>query len=140
MYKKITIIIGFFLISLFSYGQNDHKNRKSLPTFPGGDDSLKSFIIKNLKWPGPDWCGEGIVKVRLRINNRGEIINYKILRSIDEYSDMEVIRLIKLMPNWEIQKQKMLLKHRIDLLVPFRLEQIGIKKTFTKTMEIPSQI
>ncbi len=36
------------------------------------------------------------------------------------------------MPNWEIQKQKMLLKHRIDLLVPFRLEQIGIKKNVYK--------
>ncbi len=70
------------------------------PQFPGGIDSLKSYLRRNLNWPGPSWDGEGIVHVRFKIDRKGKISNATVLYGIDSLANKEALRLVNEMPAW----------------------------------------
>lgn len=71
-----------------------------MPQFPGGNDSLKSYIRRNLRWPGPFWDGEGVVYVRFKIDCEGKISEAKVIRGIDSLANKEALRLVNNMPRW----------------------------------------
>jgi len=68
--------------------------------FPGGQDSLSIFLVKNLKWPSPDFCGEGRVIVSFIVEQSGEITNKEVVKSLCNLCDKEAMRVVNLMPNW----------------------------------------
>ncbi|WP_293305121.1 energy transducer TonB [Pedobacter sp. UBA5917] len=70
--------------------------------FPGGTQKLQIFLSKNLKWPNPDWCGQGKIYVQLVIDKDGSIKSPKILKGIPggEFLNNEALRVVKLMPKW----------------------------------------
>lgn len=68
--------------------------------FPGGYDSLKSYVRRNLKWPGPGWDKEGTVYVKFKVDCKGHINDAKILRGIDSLANKEALRLVNDMPAW----------------------------------------
>lgn len=70
------------------------------PHFPGGDDSLASFVAQNLKWPSHTWCGEGNVYIQFTVDTLGQIKDPKVLRGIDSTADQAALRVITIMPNW----------------------------------------
>lgn len=70
--------------------------------FPGGTDSLYSFIHSNLIYP-KEAIEKGIsgkVYVQMIVETDGSITNIKVLRSPDAILSDESIRIIKLMPNF----------------------------------------
>ena len=77
---------------------------EKMPEFPGGIDSLIQFIKINLQYP--KWEKEnkieGKVYVRFVVGIEGEILDVKILRSVEgsKNFDTEVIRVINSMQNW----------------------------------------
>jgi TonB family protein len=74
-----------------------------MPEFPGGYDSLHSFISKNLIYPQAaleNWI-QGKVYIRFVVTNKGEIYNTKIIRGIDPLLDSEAIRIMQIMPKWK---------------------------------------
>ena len=72
-----------------------------LPEYPGGIDSLKVFISKNLKWPndGQDDF-QGTVIVSVIVESDGSLTNKTILRGIYDLADKEALRIIDKMPKW----------------------------------------
>lgn len=74
-----------------------------MPEFPGGDDSLKHFIRKNIRL---DWeinNGEGIpgkVIVRFIVTKSGSVAHVEVIRSLDPACDKEAVRVIKMLPNF----------------------------------------
>lgn len=69
--------------------------------FPGGPDSLKSFIRKNLCYPSEELgCVEGSVIVRFIIEKNGAISDVKVIRSIEPLVDDEAVRVVRSMPKW----------------------------------------
>lgn len=75
-----------------------HVDKKA--QFPGGPDSLKSFIRKNLCYPSEDDCFEGSVIVRFIVEKDGSISNVKVIRSIEPLVDDEAVRVVRSMPKW----------------------------------------
>ncbi|MCZ8284494.1 MAG: energy transducer TonB, partial [Bacteroidia bacterium] len=71
-----------------------------MPQFPGGNDSLKSYLRRNLKWPGHEWDWEGTVYVKFKVDCKGDISNATVLRGLDSLANKEALRLIKGMPKW----------------------------------------
>jgi len=116
MKYSLTIFILFLTVSLF--GQTDNaktecktqldslSNRTiytmvdNLPEFPGGVDSLQSFVRNNLTWPddGPDY--QGTVYVSVIVETDGDLTNKTILRGICEFADNEALRILGEMPKW----------------------------------------
>lgn len=73
-----------------------------MPEYPGGMDSLTSFLHQNIQYPEVDKKNkiEGTVYARFIIQKSGEIKNIEILRTPSENMSKEVIRVIEKMPEW----------------------------------------
>ncbi|MDR2840354.1 MAG: energy transducer TonB, partial [Paludibacter sp.] len=57
---------------------------EQMPTFPGGADSLITFLYRNAKYPQFDHgCVEGRVIVRFVVDENGDIKDTEILRKLD---------------------------------------------------------
>jgi hypothetical protein len=73
------------------------------PKFPGGDDKLTKFLNNNLVYDSTAIENEieGYVKSTFVIDTKGKPTNIIINQSLGPVLDSEVIRIIKLMPNWK---------------------------------------
>ncbi|MEM9052596.1 MAG: energy transducer TonB, partial [Bacteroidota bacterium] len=74
-----------------------------MPQFPGGETGLMNFLGKNIKYPKQARFdgAQGTTYSSFIISQLGEIEDIKIETSIHSAIDSEVIRVIRLMPNWQ---------------------------------------
>jgi protein TonB len=81
--------------SMFMYGV-------IMPNFPGGEDSLKSYLEKNLVYPefAKEVNHQGTVYVTFIVDTIGNLSDVKVVKGIGAGCDEEAIRLVKAMPNW----------------------------------------
>jgi TonB family protein len=72
------------------------------PTYPGGVDSLQSFLQTNMRYPADAKMKgiEGKVMVNFIINEHGDIEDAKILLGLSPDIDAEALRLTNLMQGW----------------------------------------
>ena len=75
---------------------------EEIPEFPGGEDALLKYLTKHTKYPKTAKKNNvsGTVYIQFVINEKGEIGDIDILRSIDPALDKEAIRVVRNMPNW----------------------------------------
>lgn len=95
------------------------------PEFPGGDEALKAYIEKNLKYPehAKENGVEGIVNVQFVVLPDGSIGTIKIVRMVDPDLEQEAIRLVKTMPAWTpADKDGVAIEAPAQVAVPFVLE------------------
>jgi len=78
------------------------------PAFPGGQDSLVAFMSRNIKYPEKARRDStvGQVIVQFVVDEKGNVIYPKILRSLSPECDAEVIRVLSIMPSWHPGKIK----------------------------------
>ncbi len=70
-----------------------------MPQFPGGDDSLWNFIVKNFEYPHhPPKSAK--IYVAFTIEDGGSVSNLRIYKGAEERLDDEILRVFKKMPNW----------------------------------------
>ncbi len=74
-----------------------------MPEFPGGAQELMKFISANIEYPeiAQGDMGQGRVIVRFIVDKEGNIIQPKVVRSVDPYLDKEALRIVGLMPKWK---------------------------------------
>ena len=74
-----------------------------MPEFPGGAQELMKFISANIEYPeiAQGDMGQGRVIVRFIVYKEGNIIQPKVVRSVDPYLDKEALRIVGLMPKWK---------------------------------------
>ncbi len=68
----------------------------------GGIETFREWVQKNLVYP-PEAVENGIfgrVTVQFIVNTQGKVGNVKILRAVDPQLDKEVIRVLRLSPDW----------------------------------------
>lgn len=75
------------------------KNFLHRPHYPGGPDAMKAFVRKHLKYPSEalDAKVEGVVQLRVTINDKGKVIKTEIVHSIGYGCDEEAERIVKMM-------------------------------------------
>ncbi|WP_144603433.1 energy transducer TonB [Algoriphagus algorifonticola] len=78
------------------------KMTESIPTYDGGNESLREFLKMNLVYPktAKRMGKEGVVLVEFYIDEEGEIHNPKVKNANFTSLEKEAIRLVKKMPNW----------------------------------------
>ncbi len=95
------------------------------PSFPGGEAALMKFISSNIKYPNmaKEYNLQGRVIVSFVVGKDGAVQDLKIIRGVCFAMQNEVIRIMKLMPNWQPGTQNgNPVKVRYTLPVMFRLE------------------
>ena len=80
---------------------------EQMPTFPGGQAELLSFIGKNLKYPtiAQENGTQGRVICQFIVGKDGTVRDVQVVKSLDPYCDKEAIRVIRSMPRWIPSKQ-----------------------------------
>ena len=96
---------------------------EKMPSFPGGSEALKEYLKKNTRYPNPDACIQGRVVVVFVVDEKGNLSDVKVARSVEPSLDAEAVRVVKSMPRWNpgIEKGKAV-KVRYTLPVTFRLQ------------------
>jgi protein TonB len=81
---------------------------QDMPSFPGGDGAMLSFLGKNIKYPtlAKESGIQGTVYVTFVVEKDGSVSNVKVLRGIGGGCDEEAIRVVKSMPKWTPGKQR----------------------------------
>ncbi len=72
-----------------------------MPSFPG---NILQFIRSHLVWPAgrKNKNVEGRVMVQFYIDRDGSCSQFKVLRSLKRAFDAEALRVLKLMPKWNV--------------------------------------
>ena len=81
---------------------------EEMPEFPGGDNALRDFIGRTVKYP-EEARKEGIhgrVFVTFVVKSDGTIGNIKIARGVHPLLDKEALRVVSLLPTWNPGKQR----------------------------------
>jgi TonB family protein len=74
--------------------------------YPGGYEAFQKFLRENVKYPALAVQNkiEGTVFVQFVITITGKVSNVRILRGIGGGCDEEAVRVVKLMPNWTLNR------------------------------------
>ncbi|MES2734165.1 MAG: TonB family protein [Bacteroidota bacterium] len=91
----------------FSHLTKDSIIVEEMPSFPKGPKALMKFLGKAIKYPktAEKMQAQGTVLVKFTIAPTGEVIDGEIIYSPRLDFAIEVVRLMKLMPNWTPGKQ-----------------------------------
>jgi periplasmic protein TonB len=75
---------------------------EQMPQFPGGEVELLNFVRRNLHYPSSAAkVGiQGRVVIRFVVNTDGDVVDIKVIRSLDPNCDDEAVRVVKMMPKW----------------------------------------
>ena len=78
------------------------KSAAHMPSFPGGDAALMSFINKNIKYPqvAQDNGVQGKVIVQFVVEKDGKVGEVKVARGVDKDLDREAVRVCKMLPKF----------------------------------------
>ncbi|NEN25143.1 energy transducer TonB [Cryomorpha ignava] len=81
---------------------------EEMPSFPGGEPAMMKYLANNIKYPAiaKDANIQGTVYVTFVVNEKGEVKDVKVLRSIGGGTDEEAIRVVQSMPKWKPGKQR----------------------------------
>ena len=76
---------------------------ETVPQFPGGEAALMRYFHANFKYPPEvaETCFQGRVVVTFLIDKTGRVAEVKVLRSIHELLDREVVRVCESLPMFE---------------------------------------
>ena len=98
---------------------------EQMPSFPGGDAALMSFLNKNIKYPviAEENGIQGRVVATFVVERDGSITDVKVIKSVDPSLDKEAVRVLKLMPKWIPGKQSgKAVRVKYTVPVTFRLQ------------------
>lgn len=73
-----------------------------MPSFPGGEDAMMSWISSNIKYPviAEENGVQGCVICSVVVEPNGSITDVQVINGVDPSLDKEAIRVIKRMPTW----------------------------------------
>ena len=71
------------------------------PTFPGGNNAMKSFFAKNIITPESNGkTVKGKVFIRFMVKKNGELTKIYMVKGLTDACNKEAIRVVKKMPTW----------------------------------------
>ena len=116
MMMKIKLSTLFLLLPFLGFSQDTESEKQEpvkagfgvsvvqiQPEFPGGPDSLQSFLKSHLVYPDSAKFNriQGRVYVGFMVDKKGKIRDEKILNGVNELLDNEALRVVKMMPQWK---------------------------------------
>lgn len=96
------------------------------PKYPGGMGALKKFLTDNIKYPQEAFKArkQGTVIVQFVVYEDGHVGNANVVKGVSPELNAEAVRVIGLMPNWELGMVKgKPVKVRYTLPVKFSLKK-----------------
>jgi len=98
------------------------------PQYVGGDQAMKDFVSKNMKYPEEARAAgiEGRVIVGYDVNDNGKVFNTRIIKGIGYGCDEEALRLVGLFNFSKVKNRKVRLKLSKRTSINFKLSKMKI--------------
>lgn len=102
----LPLFLGWISLSSFEMGRPEQepvvKEVDKMAEYPGGQQAMMDFLIKNLQYPkdAAEKKIEGKVFVQFIVSSIGVIGDVMVVKNVDPLLDAEATRVVKLMPNW----------------------------------------
>lgn len=79
-----------------------HDAAEQMPSFPGGQSAMMSYLSKSIKYPlvAEENGIQGRVIVSFVVEKDGSISSVKVTHGVDPSLDKEAVRVVKSMPRW----------------------------------------
>lgn len=105
--RQLTTII-LICFALTSFGQDKDSTgtynymsvTDPMPAYPGGIDSLKTHIKRNLKYPKGTEDYVGIVYVRFIVTEDGSTTDFEVVKGLCDICDKNAIEALKKLSKW----------------------------------------
>ncbi len=80
-----------------------HKTADVMPKYPGGSDSMRAFMGREIKYPeaARDKKIAGRVVVKFVVNANGDVVTPEIVKSPDTLLSTAALAMVNKMPKWE---------------------------------------
>lgn len=81
---------------------------EEMPEFPGGQLALRKYIAENVEYPEIARENEiqGRVFVQFVVNEKGDVVNAKVVRGVDPSLDKAALKVVNSLPKWKPGKQR----------------------------------
>ena len=91
-----------------------------MPEFPGGQEALKEYLLKETKYPDAarNARAQGVVAIQFVVEKDGSISNVTVLSPVFPALDEEAKRVVKEMPKWKPGEDQVGKKVRVFYRVP----------------------
>jgi len=100
------------------------ESRETKPIFAEGKESINHFILLNRKYPNKAFekSIEGIVHVRFIIDENGNTLEAKLVKSVEASLDKEAMRIVSILPKWTPAKiDGMPIESKYTLPISFKI-------------------
>ena len=109
-YLIIFLLFTFSLASAKSQTESDTTDHFICsfyppPEFPGGFDSLRTFIKRSVNRKIVKDCDEGTVDVQFMVDEVGAISHIRVMKGLAKECNDEAVRIVKSMPKWSRAQQ-----------------------------------
>jgi len=111
--------------------QNNSKKIKNksflrIPEFPGGKEAYLQFVKENIKYPDQALANkiEGLVYVKYKVNNIGEVLDVEVTKGIGYGCDEEAVRVIRMMSYEPARNRGVKMKAEMKTRIHFKLPEI----------------
>lgn len=104
---RIWTVFLFLFIPIFLFSQTETppliQKLEAMPQYPGGEVAMNEFLAKHIIYPKAEKEKgiSGRVIIQFVVDTIGNVTNFKVLSNTPEAFNNEVIRVMKLMPNWK---------------------------------------
>ncbi len=103
------------------------------PQYIGGDQAMKEFVAKNLRYPEEAKAAgiEGKVLVGYEVTDNGTVLNPHIINGIGYGCDEEALRIVALFRFSKVRNRKVRVKVTKRTSIKFKAQQLKISYTVT---------
>lgn len=77
----------------------DNSKKILPPTFKGGEKALRTFFGRHMR--RRSIVDRGVVVVAFTVDNKGRVVDPKVMRGVSQAVDNEARRLVSTLPNWQ---------------------------------------
>jgi TonB family protein len=76
---------------------------EEMPEFPGGQDAMRAWILKNMNYPQEAFNKkiQGQIIVSFVVTSKGKVKNVKVIKPLYPQLDIEAARIVSNMPDWK---------------------------------------
>lgn len=104
---KKFVSIGLLMLSLNGFSQEEiRKIARHEASFSGGTDALNDYLTKHLRYKLEEKGLQGTVYVEFTVEKDGTVSAVKLLRSLDDELDNQLLTAFKQMPQWQAAKDE----------------------------------
>lgn len=114
------------------------KDEIVMPQYPGGEDALRKFLLKELQYPyeAQEIEAKGEVVVSFFVERSGSITGVHVIQPVAPELDAEAVRVIRKMPRWSPGKKNgVVMRAQMSMPINFKYVKSADKYVDGETLD-----